>query len=136
MAKLTSIELASKIQEQQAIAERIRLFQADERKLRAEILEELFGKDNLGTLKTEVGGFMVTGTYGQTYSFNQSEIEEVIAQDILSEEASDAIRVKFELDKKVYDKLSDEASAELDDYLTVKPSLPSIKVVPVAKDEE
>lgn len=136
MAKIQSEELVKNIQKQQDIAAKIKELQSQECDLRASILEELFGKNNLGTLKSEVGGFMVTGTYGQTYSFNQSEIEKALEQDILSEEASDAIRVKFELDKKVYDKLSDEASAELDDYLTVKPSLPSIKVVPVAKDEE
>jgi len=136
MAKIQSEELVKNIQKQQDIAAKIKELQSQERDLRASILEELFGKNNLGTLKSEVGGFMVTGTYGQTYSFSQSEIEEALEQDILSEEASDAIRVKFELDKKVYDKLSDEASAELDDYITVKPSLPSIKVVPVAKDEE
>lgn len=136
MAVIKTSEVREKITSQQALVEKIKLLQAEERTLRAEILEDLFGKNNLGTKKTEVGGFIVTGTYGQTYSFVQSEIEEVIEQDLLSEEASDAIRVKFELDKKAYDKLSDEAAAELDDYLTVKPSLPSIKVVPVAKDEE
>lgn len=136
MAVIKTSEIRGKITSQQALVEKIKLLQAEERNLRAEILEELFGKDNLGTRKTEAAGFIITGTYGQTYSFNQEEIEGVLEQDLLSEEASNAIRVKFELDKKAYDKLSDEASAELDDYITVKPSLPSIKVAPVAKDEE
>ena len=128
-------KLQEQIASQQALADKIRLLQKEEKELRADILEQLFGTNCLGTLKAEVGNMVVTGTYGQTYSFNQTEIDQALGQGLLSEEAEEAIRIKFEVDKKAYDNLSDEASAELDDYITVKPSLPSIKVKVEAEEE-
>ncbi|QVJ07733.1 hypothetical protein S1R3Y_000024 [Vibrio phage vB_ValP_VA-RY-3] len=125
-----------KITSQQALVEKIKLLQAEEKTLRTEILEELFGENNLGTVKTVAGEFVVTGTYGQTYKLSQDEIESALEDDLLSEEAQEAIRVKFELDKKAYDSLSDDVAGELDEYLIVKPSLPTLKVKPYEPEEE
>lgn len=135
MTAIPMTKLQEQIASQQALADKIRLLQKEEKELRADILEQLFGTNCLGTLKAEVGNMVVTGTYGQTYSFNQTEIDQALGQGLLSEEAEEAIRIKFEVDKKAYDNLSDEASAELDDYITVKPSLPSIKVKVEAEEE-
>lgn len=122
------MNLTDKINSQQALVEKIKLLQAEERKLRSDILEELFGTDNLGTLNAVHGEFVVTGTYGQTTKVSQDELEQALEDGLLSEEAQEAIRVKFELDKKAYDSLPDEKAAELDEYLIVKPSLPTLKV--------
>lgn len=125
-----------KITSQQALVEKIRLLQSEEKTLRAEILKELFGENCLGTYNAVAGEFVVTGTFGQTIKVSQDEIEQALDDDLLSDEAQEAIRVKFELDKKAYDNLSEEATDELDEYLTVKPSLPSIKVKPYEPEEE
>lgn len=121
-------ELVQKINRQQDLAQKIRDLQSEERKLRADILQECFGEGTIGSVKTQVENVIVTGTYGLTYSFNQAEIEEALECDALSADAQEAIRVKFDVDKKKYDALDDDASAELDDYIIVKPSLPSIKI--------
>lgn len=129
-------ELTVKIQSQQDLADKIRELQVQEKKLRAEILEECFGKDKIGTVKTQVDNVIVTGTYGLTYKFDQDSLEEAIENDWLSEGAMEAIRTKLELDKRVYDSLDDDTANELDDYLIVKPSLPSIKIKYVEEGEE
>lgn len=136
MASIPMTELQERIASQQALAEKIRLLQKEEKELRANILKDLFGENCLGTLKAEVGNMVVTGTYGQTLSFNQDEVDEALANDLLSEDAQSAISIKYSVDKKAYDKLPDEASDELDDYITVKPSLPTLKVKFVAEEEE
>lgn len=121
-------ELVKKIIDQQNLASEIRELQSEERKLRADILQECFGEGAIGSVKTKVKNFIVTGIYGLTYSFNQAEIEEALENDTLSASAQEAIRVKFDVDKKKYDALDDDVSVELDDYIVVTPSLPSIKV--------
>lgn len=132
----TQSELVIKIQKQQDLAEKIRDLQKQEKELRASILEECFGTDNVGTKKTQVENVMVTGTYGLTYKMDQSNIEEALMTDTISDEAAEAVRTKYELDKKKYDALDEDVAAELDDYMTITPSLPSIKIKYIEEDEE
>ena len=55
-------------------------------------------------------------------------MDTAIQQGMLSENALNGIRVKYELDKKVYDQLNEEDTEALNEFLTIKPSLPSMKV--------
>ncbi len=123
-----SLALEARIEAQQRLVDKIKELTAQERDLRAEILEECFGLDKIGTVKTVVGNLIVTGEYGLTYKFAQEEIDQAISQGSLSEDALSAIRVKYELEKRVYDQLDDDIIEELSDYLTIKPSLPSLKI--------
>ena len=121
-------KIESQIEEQQRLVSSIRDLQATEKALRAEILEELFGDGNVGSVKTQVSNLIVTGEYGLTYKLSQEQVEEAIETGALDDEVLGAIRVKYELEKKAYDKLSDEAAEVLNEMLTITPALPSMKV--------
>lgn len=123
-----SISLEARIEAQQRLVDQIRSLQAEEKAARADILAECFGFDTIGTTKTQVGNLIVTGEYGLTYKFNQEKLDEAIKTGELSENALNGIRVKYELDKKVYDKLNEEDTEALNEYLTITPALPSMKV--------
>lgn len=125
---MSEIALEARIEAQQRLVDRIKELQEEERILRAGILQECFGMDTVGTVKTQVGNVIVTGEYGMTYKFNQEELDNAIQQGMLSENALNGIRVKYELDKKVYDQLNEEDTEALNEFLTIKPSLPSMKV--------
>ncbi len=123
-----SLAIEARIDAQQRLVDQIRELQKEEKAMRADILQELFGMDTIGTVKSTVGNLIVTGEYGLTYKFAQDELDQAIQQGTLSEDALNGIRVKYELDKKVYDNLPEEATEELNNYLTITPSLPSMKV--------
>lgn len=123
-----SEKLEVRIERQQRLVQQIRDLQKEEKEIRSEILEECFGLDSIGTVKTTVGNLIVTGEYGLTYKFAQVELDDAIQKDLLPEPALHAIRVKYELDKKEYDKLDEDSAEVLNQYLTITPSLPSLKV--------
>ena len=125
---MSEIALEARIEAQQRLVDRIKELQKEEKELRAGILEECFGMDTVGTVKTQVGNVIVTGEYGLTYKFSQEELDAAIQEGTLSENALNGIRVKYELDKKVYDQLNEEDTEALNEFLTIKPSLPSMKV--------
>lgn len=125
---MSQIALEARIEAQQRLVDRIKELQKEEKELRAGILEECFGMDTVGTVKTQVGNVIVTGEYGLTYKFSQEALDEAIQQGTLSENALNGIRVKYELDKKVYDQLGEEDTEALNEFLTITPSLPSLKV--------
>ena len=125
---MSEISLEERIEVQQRLVDCIKELHEEERKLRAGILQECFGMDTVGTVKTQVGNVIVTGEYGLTYKFNQEELDAAIQQGTLSENALNGIRVKYELDKKVYDQLNEEDTVALNEFLTITPSLPSLKV--------
>ena len=125
---MSETSLEERIEVQQRLVDCIKELQEEERKLRAGILQECFGMDIVGTVKTQVGNVIVTGEYGLTYKFNQEELDAAIQQGTLSENALNSIRVKYELDKKVYDQLNEDDTEALNEFLTIKQSLPSMKV--------
>lgn len=125
---MSEIALEARIEAQQRLVDRIKELQKEEKELRAGILEECFGMDTVGTVKTQVGNVIVTGEYGLTYKFSQEALDVAIQEGTLSENALNGIRVKYELDKKVYDKLGEEDTEALNEFLTITPSLPSMKV--------
>ena len=105
---MSELALEARIEAQQRLVDRIKELQEEERTLRAGILQVCFGMDIVGTVKTQVGNVIITGEYGLTYKFNQEELDAAIQQGKLSENALNGIRVKYELDKKVYDQLNEE----------------------------
>ena len=125
---MSEIALEARIEAQQRLVDRIKELQKEEKELRAGILEECFGMDTVGTVKTQVGNVIVTGEYGLTYKFSQEALDAAIQEGTLSENALNGIRVKYELDKKVYDQLGEEDTEALNEFLTIPPSLPSMKV--------
>lgn len=125
---MSEIALEARIEAQQRLVDRIKELQKEEKELRAGILEECFGMDTVGTVKTQVGNVIVTGEYGLTYKFSQEALDAAIQEGTLSENALNGIRVKYELDKKVYDQLGEEDTEALNEFLTITPSLPSLKV--------
>ena len=125
---MSQIALEARIEAQQRLVDRIKELQKEEKELRAGILEECFGMDTVGTVKTQVGNVIVTGEYGLTYKFSQEALDAAIQEGTLSENALNGIRVKYELDKKVYDQLGEEDTEALNEFLTITPSLPSMKV--------
>ena len=125
---MSEIALEARIEAQQRLVDRIKELQKEEKGLRAGILEECFGMDTVGTVKTQVGNVIVTGEYGLTYKFSQEALDAAIQEGTLSENALNGIRVKYELDKKVYDQLGEEDTESLNEFLTITPSLPSLKV--------
>ena len=125
---MSELALEARIEAQQRLVYRIKELQEEERTLRAGILKECFGMDTVGTVKTQVSNVIVTGEYGLTYKFNQEELDAAIQQGTLSENALNGIRVKYELDKKVYDQLNEADTEALNEFLTITPSLPSMKV--------
>ena len=125
---MSEIALEARIEAQQRLVDRIKELQKEEKELRAGILKECFGMDTVGTVKTQVGNVIVTGEYGLTYKFSQEELDAAIQEGTLSENALNGIRVKYELDKKVYDQLGEKDTEALNEFLTITPSLPSMKV--------
>lgn len=128
--------LINDIATHQEIVQQIRDLQKKERDLRSEILKNLFGTDNAGTLKSQVSNLIVTGSYGFTQKLSQEEIDQAIEEGFLPESALDAIKTEYKLDKKKYDQLSDEDRDELDQYVTVKPSLPTLSVKAIKGDSD
>lgn len=125
---MSEIALEARIEAQQRLVDRIKELQKEEKELRAGILEECFGMYTVGTVKTQVGNVIITGEYGLTYKFSQEALDAAIQEGTLSENALNGIRVKYELDKKVYDQLGEEDTEALNEFLTITPSLPSMKV--------
>jgi hypothetical protein len=125
---MLDIALEARIEAQQRLVDRIKELQKEEKELRAGILEECFGMDTIGMLKIQVGNLIVTGEYGLTYKFSQEALDTAIQEGTLSESALNGIRVKYELDKKAYDQLNEEDTEALNEFLTITPSLPSLKV--------
>lgn len=112
----------------------IKALQASERALRLEILGEKFGQNNVGSRTAMVGDLVIKGTFGLEYKIDSKGFASAIAADSIPDEAMDGIRIKYELDKKGYDGLDEENRKIIDDYLTVKPTLPSLEIK-VSEDE-
>lgn len=111
--------------------EQLKLHQELERTLREQILFESFGEGNIGSRNTVADGYVIKGSFGISYSFNQADLKDAINLGLLSDEALDVIRTKYELDKKAYDSLGIMATAEIDNYITTKPTLPTLEIKPV-----
>lgn len=128
-------QLEERIMYHQKLANGIKTLQSEEKNVRAELLEEMFGVDIVGSSKAQVGNLIITGEFGLNYKFNQTDLDEAIKSGTLSEEALTGIRVKYELDKKCYDALSEEDTEALNEYLTITPALPTLSVKAAPKED-
>ena len=108
--------------------ELIRVTQASERELRMEILKEAFGDNSIGSLKTMRGGITVKGTFGIEHKIDTKAFASALASDSIPDEAMDGIRTKYELDKKGYDNLDHDLQLILDDFITSKPTMPTLEI--------
>ena len=120
--------LKAKCAEWQRQKEALKVLQASEQELRLEILGELFNKSSIGSMKTMVGEMVVKGTFGIEHKVDSKQFEKALASDMIPDEALDGIRTKYELDKKGYDNLDAEYQLILDDYITSKPTLPTLEI--------
>lgn len=111
--------------------EQMKNHQECERMLREQILMECFGEGNIGSRNTVADGYVIKGSFGLSYSFAQADLKDAITMGLLSDEAMDVVRIKYELDKKAYDALGVLATAEIDGYITTKPTLPTLEIKPV-----
>lgn len=98
-----------------------------ELKLRAEILENCFTETS-GTLNTFHDGFMIKGTFGINHKLDADSYIDALEAGDISEEVAEVINFKPTLNKSAYQKLPDELSAELDDFITTAPSLPTLAI--------
>lgn len=120
--------MKAKCSEWQRQKEALKVLQASERELRLEILGELFNNNSIGSMKTMVGDMVVKGTFGLEHKVDSKQFEKALASDMIPDEAMDGIRVKYELDKNGYDNLDPEHQLILDDYITSKPTLPTLEI--------
>lgn len=120
--------LMAKINEWQRAKQSATVLANQERELRKEILEAQFGVGISGSRKAIFNGLLIKGNFGIEHKIDSKSFESAIADDAIPDECMDGVRTKYELDKKGYDSLSDEAKAILDDYITSKPSLPTLEI--------
>lgn len=97
-----------------------------EAKLRIEILDELFPAAGEGTLNMIVGEYKVKGTFGLNYTINQEKLDETIH--LMTDDERDCIKFKPNLSLTNYKKLDTAERQLLDECISVKPAMPSIKI--------
>lgn len=95
----------------------------EERELRKDIAMELTKGLAVGTHKFTFKGLAVKVQTGFDYKVDQ-EIK--LSFDDLTDEEIDCLRIKYELDLRKYKAL--ENSELLDEFITVKDSMPSIEI--------
>jgi hypothetical protein len=120
------MNIIEKIELQKSYQVGLATLKALEAKLRIEILEELFPAAGEGTLNTIVGDYKVKGSFGLTYSLDQKQLDENLH--IMTDEERDCIKYKANLSLAAYKKLECFERVLLDECVTVKPSMPSIKI--------
>jgi hypothetical protein len=97
-----------------------------EAKLRIEILDELFPAAGEGTLNTFVEGYKVKGVFGLNYSVDQDKLDEVLH--IMTDDERDCIKYKASLSLTAYKRLDATERTLLDECISVKPAMPSLKI--------
>jgi hypothetical protein len=128
-----SITLTKELKMQEQIVrwldakEKLKMYQDMERKLREDILHASFGDNNIGSLNCINGGYLIKGSYGTSFSIDQKGIKDAIESGEIGD-AICAVRTKYELDKKAYDSLDDDALEIINEFVTQKPSLPTLEI--------
>lgn len=108
-------------------AENLKQAKEHELYMRKLIIEKLEVSEAPGTYNIPIGPYKVKVTRGFRFNLDQSTCRDLMENGQLTAIEESCIRVKYELDKRAYDKLS-EPLQNIDDMLTVTPSLPSMKV--------
>ena len=100
-----------------------------EHELRLELLNDLFPNASNGTFTEHVEGYEVKGTFGLNYSIIKDEFD--ILKDVMTDDERSCITLKPTLSVAKYKLLEDHERAILDECVSVKPSLPSVKILEV-----
>lgn len=95
--------------------------------LRAEILDGAFAEKS-GTLNTYHQGFMIKGNFGINYKLDGVAFDDAFANGEISESVAAVVDYKPTLNKTAYKELTGEQSAELDDFITTAPALPTLTI--------
>ena len=70
----------------------------------------------------------IKGTFGIEHKIDTKAFASALASDSIPDEAMDGIRTKYELDKKGYDSLDADLQLILDDFITSKPTMPTLEI--------
>lgn len=103
--------------------EKLTLYKNLERQLRLEVLEELFPSAVNTKATTTSGNLIITGAFGLNHSLTSD-----FDYDSLSELEQSVISFKPSIIISAYKRLSEEQRTNLDRFVTVKPSLPTITI--------
>lgn len=125
---MDNISMLSKIAEYMRIKQSAAALVQQEREMRAEILRLNFEGVNSGSRKKIIGNIMLKGTFGIEHKIDSKSFASALADDAIPDECMDGVRTSYALDKKGYDSLPDEAKRVLDDYITSKPTLPTLEI--------
>lgn len=113
--------MSTNFEEYLTIKAKLKQLQALEKKMRLAILEETFG-DEMGTVKCETGGYLVKGNFGVSIKLDISSTDLMKMPDVIQ----DCIKREYKLINAKYNDLTAEESSHLDDFITAKPSLPTL----------
>ena len=128
--KIMSVETLKKYL---GIKEKLSTFKKLEADMRLEVLSDLFGDNVLGNRAVAVGDFVVKGGFGQSLTLDKNSY--IAAEGELSLEAQEAVTWTPSITKAQYDKLPEEVQLELEPYVTIKPSMPTLKAEFIQEDE-
>jgi hypothetical protein len=120
------MNLEHKLAEHHRLAMQLRLIKEEEARLRMEICAELLAGKGPGTHKFSFPHLQVKAVKKFNYKLDQDEIRRLLLDDELTPEERGAIRTKYELSLKEYDKLTD--APLLDKCITVDESMPTLEV--------
>lgn len=102
-------------------------YKALEAELRIQLLDELFKGETIdGTESTFIGEYKVKGTFKLGFKLDKKAMAD--AYEDLSLAEQNCIKFDPGLILSAYKALDDSERQELDDYITVSPSMPTIKI--------
>lgn len=107
--------------------ENLQTWKSIEADLRIKLLDQIFGDAIIeGTKTVELGGYKVKGSFALNFKLDAKAVDE--AFDELSEAERACLVYKPSLSKAVYKALEDYEREGLDEFITVSPSMPTIKI--------
>lgn len=103
--------------------------QALEKELRLELLSSAFGEGKLGKVSTAHRNYMIKGTFGTTMTLNKKMFEEALDEgEFDGTDVDSCISWKPSILKAKYEELGEHDLDKLNEFIVVKPSLPTIEI--------
>jgi len=118
---------AELFEQHRTMAIQLKQLKVDEMKLRIAIVENLCAGKDLGTHTFSMEGFIIKAKTSVGYSLDQEIIQEMIADDVLSDEELDCLATKYQL--KLGDYKRSGETDNLDEAVMVKPAAPTLEIV-------
>lgn len=97
-----------------------------EAELRVALLDELFPAATEGTQTTFISGMEIKGGFKMSHKLDAKEVDE--NYDCLSAAEQDCINYKPSLSLAAYKALDEFERSDLDQYITVVPSMPTLTI--------